>query len=74
MSENSNKNSGRRVVFLTIMILLTTSFLMFFIIGKFNSTPAKGQSQEGESQSIMSQSKEIENTKPQREKEQMENL
>lgn len=69
MSENSNKNRGIRVVFLTIMILLTTSFLMFFIIGKFNATPAKGANQEREnSQSIMSQSKEIENTKSQREK------
>ncbi|MEI5887858.1 polysaccharide deacetylase family protein [Bacillus albus] len=69
MSENSNKNSGIRGVFLTIMILLATSFLMFFIIGKFDSTAAKGANQEGENnQSIMSQSKEIENTKPKREK------
>ena len=69
MSENNNKNSGVRGVFLTIMILLTTSFLMFFIISKFNSTPAKGANQEGKNnQNIMSQSKEIENTKPQREK------
>ncbi|MED2040599.1 polysaccharide deacetylase [Bacillus wiedmannii] len=69
MSEKGNKNSGIRGVFLTIMILLTTSFLMFFIVGKFNSTPAKGASQEGKNnQSIMSLPKEIENTKPQREK------
>ncbi|TCW52995.1 peptidoglycan/xylan/chitin deacetylase (PgdA/CDA1 family) [Bacillus thuringiensis] len=69
MSENGNKNRGIRGMFLTIMILLTTSFLMFFIIGKFNSAPAKGTTHEAQNnQSVMQQSKEIENTKPQKEK------
>ncbi|MES5952296.1 polysaccharide deacetylase [Bacillus fungorum] len=69
MSKKDNKKRGRRIAFLTLMILLATSFLMFFTIGKFNSAPAKGAAHERKNnQSVMQQSKEKENTKPQKEK------
>ncbi|MDZ5608721.1 polysaccharide deacetylase family protein [Bacillus pseudomycoides] len=69
MSENSNKKSVIWRASLTLMIILTTTFLMFFIIGKFNSAPAKGTTHEGKNnQSVMQQSKEKEKTNPQKEK------
>ncbi|MCC2507946.1 polysaccharide deacetylase [Bacillus cereus] len=74
MSKNTSKKSVRKA-FLTLMLILTTTFLMFFIIGKFNSAPAKGTThEEKNNQSVMQHSKEkkiekeIEKTNPQKEK------
>ncbi|MBJ8204430.1 polysaccharide deacetylase [Bacillus cereus] len=74
MSKNPNKKSVQRAL-LTLMLILTTTFLMFFIIGKFNSAPVKGTTHEGKNNQIVMQhskekkiEKEIEKTNPQKEK------
>ncbi|MGE7882875.1 polysaccharide deacetylase family protein [Bacillus sp. NPDC094077] len=59
-SKNKNKTSVITKTIISLGAVLATAFLMFFLIGKFNSTPAKGIAKESIKQ-VNTQQQEIKN-------------
>ncbi|MGG4268435.1 polysaccharide deacetylase family protein, partial [Peribacillus simplex] len=67
-SRSQNKASVITKAVISLGVVLATAFFMFFLIGKFNFTPAKGEAQESIKQVNTQQQEKKNETPPTRQK------